>query len=207
MEMLDRDSEPVKWKIAHEFAQWSTRAATQSQGSNERFPSKQADINRYLDTVDFGPLFDRTLGPIEEDEFTEWHHEQVDRLQERHMNISVGWAAKMVAIYLKITCYLSGFGREGLASIIHPPFDNILMEQIAEHSFSTFPHDIKDRIDDSDYQMALRNAEEVRADLLNARIEDIDDSLYWEVLIVNCELAADNLGCTPMEVEQLWTTQ
>ena len=206
MKMLDRDSEPVKWKIAHEFAQWSTRAATQSQGSNERFPSKQADINRYLDTVDFGPLFDRTLGPIEEDEFTEWHQEQVERLQGCHMNINVGWSAKMVAIYLKITCYLSGFGREGLASIIHPPFDNILMEKIAEHNFSTFPHEIKDWTKGNYYEMALRNAEEVRADLVNARIKDIDDSFYWDVLIVNGELAADNLRCTLMEVEQLWTT-
>ena len=199
--MLDRDSETVKWKIAHEFARWSTRAATQSQGTNERFPSKQTDINRYLDTVDFGPLFDRTLGPIEKGEFTEWHREQVKILQSFHKNISFGWAAKMVAIYLKTTCYLSGFGRDGLVSIIHPPFDNILMKKIAECNL----YEIK---------MALRNAEEVRADFLedigkflNTRIKDIDESLYWDVLIVGCERAADNLRCTLMEVEQLWTTQ
>ena len=132
--MLDRSNESTRWQIAHTFAQWATRAAVQSQGRQKNFKKDQAAVNSYTDAVDFNRPFDRSLGSIGADEFSDWRGGQVRRLMSCHENINVGWAAKMIAIYLKVTCYLSGFGREGLDSVIHPPFDSNLMERIAERN-------------------------------------------------------------------------
>ena len=51
--------------------------------------------------------------------------------------MNVGWAAKMINVYLKTTCYLSGFGREGLECVIHPPIDNILMKNLKGESWES----------------------------------------------------------------------
>ena len=206
--MLDRSNESTRWQIAHTFAQWTTRAAVQSQGRHRNFKKDQAAVNSYIEAVDFNRPFDRSLGSIGEDEFSDWHSEQVRRLMSCHENINVGWAAKMIAIYLKVTCYLSGFGRECLDSVIHPPFDSNLMEGIAEHNYQTFGNlmsTLQGEISQEQYDAAMRNSEEVRRNLSNARIRDIDDTFYWEVLIPACEQAAESLNCTLIEVEQLWT--
>jgi hypothetical protein len=48
----------------------------------------------------------------------------------------VGWAAKIVNVYLKRSAYLAGEIREGLVSAIHPPIDFGLQQG----STKKFPH-------------------------------------------------------------------
>ena len=207
-ELLDKNVESVRWEIAHKFAQWTTRAAVQSQGTTNRFPSKQKEVNSYLDAVAFDHLFDKSLGSIDNDQFDEWHAEQVNKLQDCHSNINVGWAAKMIAVYLKTTCYLAGFGRDGLDAVIHPPFDNILMTKMGKyiHQFNIRNKQLRN-YDAELYDFTLLVSEEMLNDLSNIRIKDIDDDSYWEMLIPTCENVAANLGCTLFEVEQLWTIE
>ncbi len=211
-ELLDRNIEPVRWQIAHSFAQWTARAATQSQGTRDRFPNKQKEINGYLGTVEFDSLFDMSLGTIEKDEFNEWHVAQVNNLMNCHPNINVGWAAKMIAVYLKTTCYLAGFGRDGLDTVIHPPFDNKLMRNMGEYAHQSLVDSIESLKDvDADlYEIAFRNLDgflSARREDMSTRIKDVDEDFYWQVLIVTCESVAEQLGCTLFEVEQLWTTE
>lgn len=207
--LLDRNAEPVRWEIAHQFALWTTRAATQSQGTMDRFPNKQEDVNAYLDAVEFDILFDKSRGAIDIDEFGEWHDRQVTTLIRCQNNINVGWAAKMIAVYLKTTCYLTGFGRDGLDRVIHPVFDNILMGKMAEYNqmeFRTQKKLIRDTQANPKIFMNLIRASHVHWKK-PIPIKDITDEFYWNVLIHNCEIIAKKLECTLFEVEQLWTTE
>ena len=195
-ELLDRNVEPLRWQIAHSFAQWATQSAVRSQGRGTTFPKSQENVNAYLNDVDLDRLFDRSLGLIESIEFNDWHTEQIAKLQACHPNISVGWAAKMIAVYLKTTCYLAGFGRDGLDSVIHPPFDNILMMQIGEH------------LDSNNIVVSCRDGSQISDFkwVSNIRIKDTDDATY-RCLVALCKIVASNLDCTLFEVEQLWTTK
>ena len=205
-ELLDRDVEPLRWQIAHEFAVWTTHSAFRNPGSPMR---KGEEIRAALDDVDFAHLFDDALGTIDESEFDDWHRKQVNGLREKYPVLNVGWAAKMIAVYLKTTCYLAGFGRDGLDSVIHPPFDNIMMQKMGEYDHNLLI-DRSSQLNDIDpeiYDAVMSVSKEYLAVLSNARIKNIDDDFYWEVLIVTCERISVQLGCTLFEVEQLWTTE
>ena len=65
--------------------------------------------------------------------FDAWHQKAVGVMcsaNYRGKHLNVGQSAKAIAIYLKTVCYLSGYGREELRSVIHPPFDRRLMDQL-----------------------------------------------------------------------------
>ena len=208
-ELLDRNIEPVRWQIAHSFAQWTAHSALRNPGSPMK---KGEDVRSSLDSIDFALLFDTALGSIDESEFYDWHRKQVNRLRQNHPVLNYGWAAKMIAVYLKTTCYLAGFGRDGLDTVIHPPFDNILMTKMGEYAHQSLV-DLIESLKDVDadlYEIALRNLDgflSARREDMSTRIKDVDEDFYWEVLIVTCESVAERLGCTLFEVEQLWTTE
>ena len=193
-DLLDWNAEPVRWQIAHQFALWATCAAVRSQGQKKekRFDAKQRDVNRYLSPVEFDidTLFNKELGSIGSDEFNEWHVQQINRLKECHTNISVGWAAKMIAVYLKTTCYLSGFGRDGLDEVIHPPFDTKLRSVMREYVRMVCGEELY---------------EEVKP-YLDRHYADIDVKDYERIFDI-CKVLAKWRNCTPFEVEQLWTTE
>ena len=183
--MLDQNAYPVKWQIADQFGKWTTQSAMR--GWN------QENVNAALAIVDFGQLFDVRLGRIDESEFTEWHDREIRKLtglefktkEGKIQNLNVGWAAKMLAIYLKTTCYLAGFGRDGLAAVIHPPIDNYLIHNLTQ-AFG--------RLD------GVPPANQFR-------IKDIDGTMYANI-IRECRriAAAQNPPCTLFEVESFWTT-
>ena len=95
--------------------------------------------------------------------------------------LEIGWAMKMIAIYLKTTCYLASFGRDNLDRVIHPPIDNILIENLREE-FRASPEIIQ----------GLCNFQSI----VGMSIEDYDD------VIGACELVAQREGCALFEVEQ-----
>lgn len=182
--MLDRSIYPDKWKIADQFGKWTAQSAMRGWS--------QDNVNSVLAVVDFARLFDTELGPISDREFTEWHDQEIRKLTGREFRtqndkipkLNIGWAAKMLAIYLKTTCYLAGFGRDGLPAVIHPPIDNILIRNLTQ-AFGRL----------NDVPPSYR-----------FRIKDIDGAMYASI-IKECRrvAAAQNPPCTLFEVESFWT--
>ena len=183
--MLDKNAYPAKWKIADQFGKWATQSAMRGWG--------QENVNFALEVVDFEQLFDARLGRISESEFTEWHSQEIRNLtglefsttkNGKIQNLNVGWAAKMLAIYLKTTCYLAGFGRDGLNTVIHPPIDNNLIRNLTK---------------------AVGRLNGVPAPN-QFKIKDIDGAMYANI-ISECRriAAAQNPPCTLFEVESFWT--
>lgn len=132
--MRDKEREPVAWGIANQFARWATRNAVHDRRKEEEggVDTSQCAVNARLDSICWDRVFDRSLGAIEPEDFEDWHAESVKKLVDGQPALSYGWAAKHIAIYLKVTCYLAGFGRDGLKNVIHPPFDGILLKAVIE---------------------------------------------------------------------------
>ena len=173
--MRDRKREPVEWGIADQFARWTTRAAVNRRPGG----ATQYAVNAELDSLDFDRVFDRSLGAIEPKEFGDWHAESVRKLMNNEPALSYAWAAKNIAIYLKVTCYLAGFGRDGLKDVMHPPFDRPLLEAVVRQP----PWNMKGGL---------------------VALKDIDEDSY-HIIISMMKIRAKSLGCTLFEVEQLWS--
>lgn len=183
--MLNRKAEPVKWKIANTFGHWTAQSAMR--GWN------QGNVDRALSQLDFGPLFDTELGRIEKEDFERWHAGVIQGIQRLELKdrdgnpkgtMPFGWAAKMIAVYLKTTCYLAGFGRENLDNVIHPPIDNGLVRNL-KSGFNRSPQLIQG---------------------LQAfgSIGGLNVAAYY-ACIESCRLIADERTCKLVEVEQFWT--
>jgi hypothetical protein len=106
-------------KIVHDFAKWTALSALRS-GS----PLKSgARVYGLIEThADLAVLFDLTRA-IDETEFDGWHEMTIRAFRKAEPDLPVGWAAKIVNVYLKTRVYLAGDGRKGLVSVIHPPID------------------------------------------------------------------------------------
>ena len=95
-------------------------------------------------------LFDTTRA-IDETEFDCWHEKTVLAFCNAEPVLPVGWAAKIVNVYLKTRVYLAGEGRKGLVSVIHPPIDSSLQRGL-EKEFSLRPWKIMRIKDIHSYQ-------------------------------------------------------
>ena len=95
--------------------------------------------------------------------------------------LAAGWGAKLINVYLKTAAYVGALGREGLRNALHPPLDTRLRDRLVE----CFPE-----IRDVNFQSitAIGTYEEYRK------------------VIDGCRAAAEVLGCSLFEVEQLWST-
>jgi len=110
-----------------------------------------------------------------------WHRGAVLGLCRREPRLGVGWAAKIVNIYLKTAVYVGGLGRPGLVALIHPPLDGDLLAELRRRFPKLFSG-----------SLAIR------------RIRDIADYPGYERIIAACRSAAMKLRCSLFEVEQLW---
>ena len=155
----------------------TTRAAMNS-GFPRGVSKSQSAVNARLDSLDFDCVFDRSRGEIESEEFNRWRAESVKTLREEHPALSYAWAAKHIAIYLKVTCYLAGFGRDGLKDVMHPPFDGPLLAAVRNQPLSKIRRELP--------------------------LRKIDEECYWEI-ISEMRQRSHELGCTLFEVEQLWS--
>ena len=175
--------------IARRFAEWTAMSALRS-----GCPIKsREEVGVALKAVDFNRLFDKGYGPIDNDQFTRWHRDAIGELlklefrrrrpEEEPRKLSVGWSAKIIAVYLKTRCYLSGFGRDGLSRVIHPPIDNDLIESL-KTQFRSEP-EIKRGLDRFDTISRMNFGD-------------------YEAIIRSCELVAQIDGCTLFEVELYW---
>jgi hypothetical protein len=144
---MNKPTDQKRKKIVHDFAKWTALSALRS-GS----PLKRAErvYNLIENHADWPILFDTTHA-IDETEFDRWHEKTVLAFCKAEPDLPVGWAAKIVNVYLKTRVYLAGEGREGLVSVIHPPIDGGLQRGLKKE-FPNRPWKIKRIKDIRSYQ-------------------------------------------------------
>lgn len=166
-------------QVTRTYAEWTALSALRS-GS----PVKDgAAIYPALRRVAFDRLFDPNAGEIGAEEFTEWHATAVAKLM-GDLPLGAGWAAKLVNVYLKTRAYIARAGRSGLLQHLHPPLDGGLWRGIEAH-FG-------------------RDSPVWRLTHSRTRIKHIETYAEYETIIAGCRLAAAELGCLLIEVDQLW---
>jgi len=166
-------------QIVRDFARWTALSALRSGA-----PIKsRADIYPLLDQVRFDDVL-RGSEPITSVEFDAWHKAATDSLRARDPRVAVGWATKLINVYLKTAGYVGGVGRPRLNESLHPPIDSGLWAGFAKR-FGDTPA-ILDEV------CCVR------------LIKNVTDYATYARIIRGCRLAAAKLGCLLIEVEQLW---
>ncbi len=164
--------------IVNAFAEWTAFSATRS-----GCPIKsREDVYPLIRFPNYSLIF---VGEqITQEEFDRWHHDNTLRMQEKDNRLPVGWAAKLINVYLKARVYLAGEGRPGLIECIHPPIDNGLWSGIKD-AYQNYPEIIKKTC-------------------IVSRIKEITTYDIYKTIIEGCRLIAQTRGCYLIEVEELW---
>ena len=170
----------IREKIIATYAEWTALSALRSGA-----PIKSRyDVYGVLRACSFDVLFNKSLGPLSGSEFNRWHRGTTMAIVQREPRLTVGWATKIVNVYLKTRAYIGAQGRHHLSEALHPPIDAGLW-------------------------LGLRRRFADRPDILEhthcvETIRAIVDYECYERIIRGCRLAAAELGCKLIEVEQLW---
>ena len=162
-------------RIVHDFAKWTALSALRS-GSPLKSGKHIYDLIENHATLT--ALFDPTR-VIDATEFDRWHEKTVLAFRKAEPALPVGWAAKIVNVYLKTRVYLAGEGRKGLVSVIHPPIDYGLQRGLKKE----FPH----------RPWKIMRIKEIRSYL--------DDYFPF---IQDCRSLAQKEGCLLIELEFYW---
>jgi len=85
--------------------------------------SNHGDVYTALRGIDFAVLFDDALGPINRTSFDAWHADAIQAMIEKEPRLTVGWATKIINVYLKTRVYIGAQGRPYLKEMIHPLID------------------------------------------------------------------------------------
>jgi hypothetical protein len=166
-------------RIIRDFARWTALSALRSGA-----PVKsRADVYPLLDQVRFDDVLFGSK-PITPAEFAAWHTGATEFLCTRDPRLVIGWGAKLINVYLKTAGYVGGMGRTGLKELLHPPIDAGLWDGLRKR--------FRDRTVILDEVQCVR------------RIKDITDYSTYRRIIEGCRLAAAELDCLLIEVEQLW---
>ena len=172
-------------RIVRDFASWTARAAL------GRAPVRDGEtLYPALDRVPFDELFDTSAGPIPEPDFARWHEAAVEGLRSDVPGLPVGWAAKLVNVYLKTSSYVGDLGRPGLRDLLHPPIDGGLWAGLRRWA-------VKPGSPERGEILARTHAVESIA-----AIQDYE--AHYEVIIEGCRDVARIVGCRLIEVEQFW---
>ncbi|MBI4638558.1 MAG: hypothetical protein HY727_19645 [Candidatus Rokubacteria bacterium] len=167
-------------QIVTTYAGWTVLSALHSSA-----PVKSRErVYPLLRSIDFARLLRSSRAPITPPEFAQWHRAATLGLCAKEARLSVGWASKMVNVYLKTAGYVGGLGRPGLTPLLHPPLDAGLWTGLRRR-FSDCPD-------------LLAKTHAVR------QIKAIRDYATYETIIAGCREAATKLGGLLIEVEQLW---
>jgi hypothetical protein len=163
-------------KIITDYASWTVLSALRSGA-----PIKsREDVYPLLRKVEFGPLLQ---GKVSTSQFDAWHQDATASLCQHRLELCSGWATKMLNIYLKTAVYVGGLGPSGLAAALHPPIDTGLWNGL-RHRFKG--------------HLLLGKTHVV------TRIKDIRDYSTYQTVLAGCRLAAQELNCLLIEVDQLW---
>ena len=175
-----RRTSDVRKAIIATYAGWTAMSALRSGAPI----NLRRDVYTALHGVDFAVLFEDVLGPINRVAFDAWHADAVQAMIEREPRLTVGWATKIINVYLKTRVYIGAQGRHHLKEMIHPPIDAGLWLGLARR-FADRPDILK------------------RTNCVS-RIKDIIDYECYRRIIDGCRAAAKALECELIEVEQLW---
>jgi hypothetical protein len=97
----------VRKAIIATYAEWTAMSALRSGA-----PIKsRRDIYTALRYVDFAVLFDDARGPINRTTFDDWHAHAIQDMIDREPRLTVGWATKIINVYLKTRVYIGAQGR------------------------------------------------------------------------------------------------
>lgn len=172
-------------KIVDDFARWTALSALRAGAGH---PKSRADVYEALKVVTFNSLCDDSRSTIEEPEFARWHRANVEKLDAH--GFCVGWAAKLINVYLKTRVYLAGDGRPGLPSLIHPPIDAGLWAGIKRR----FPREAR--------LNALMHPHDGTKKITT--ISGIMRYDHYLRIIEGCRWIAQDQECRLIEVEQFW---
>lgn len=169
--------------IVTTYAGWTALSALRSGA-----PVKsRAAIYPLLSRVDFDAILSPGGSAVTPAEFTDWHRRETLAICEREPAFCVGWAAKILNVYLKTAAYVGGLGRPRLVEVLHPPIDKGLWDGLKHYFVSK----------DSGRKITAKThtVEQIKA---------IRDYPTYETIIDGCRDAALELKCLLIEVEQLW---
>jgi hypothetical protein len=162
-------------KIVHDFAKWAALSALRS-GSLVK--SGQQVYTLIEKKADLKVLFAPSTA-IDEPEFDQWHKDTISAFCRVEADLGVGWAAKIINVYLKTRVYLAGEGRQGLVAAIHPPIDTSLQKGL-KRRFPLRPW----------RKMTIKSIESYQNDYMP--------------FVKECRLVAREEGCLPIELEWYW---
>lgn len=165
--------------IVNTFAEWTAFSSTRSGA-----PIKsREDVYPLIRMPDYEKLF---IGPaITQEEFREWHQRNTLAISE-NSQLQIGWAAKLINIYLKTRVYVGREGRTNLYNFIHPPIDNGLWSGITRYYNEN-------------------NRPEILVQVRTAtKIKEIETCEIYTSIINGCATLARHMHCELIEVEQLW---
>src|SRR5262245_52682490 len=125
---MQQPNDEKRKKIVHDFAQWTALSALRSGSPLKSGQQIYSLIDRHARLT---VLFDATRA-IDQNEFDRWHEQTVaafvDAEPALRRTSQVGWAAKIINVYLKTRVYRAREGRDGLMSVIHPHIDSGLLK-------------------------------------------------------------------------------
>jgi hypothetical protein len=169
----------TRCQIVLDFAKWTTLSALRSGA-----PIKaREDVYPLLDAVKFAEVL-WAKPCITQVEFNDWHERETLGLCHRDKRLPTGWAVKMINVYLKTAVYVGDLGARGLRDALHPPVDSGLWLGISTR---------------------FRGCTDIIQEVCCVqRIKDITGYSTYRRIINGCRAAAQSLGCSLIEVEQLW---
>ncbi len=176
----------VRQKIIQEFSKWVSFCGTRS-----GCPLKSHEhLDPLIALPNYKSLFSPRNKPINKEKFDKWHRKSVNAIVKKGKKVakrsgfSVGWAAKIINLYLKERCYIASQGRPNLKNVIHPPIDSRLWKSIKKKY-----KDDNSIIDKTHIVTTLKG---------------ITNYEQYETIIEGCRLIAKREKYKLIEVDELW---
>lgn len=170
----------LRRSIVTTFAGWTALSAVRS-----GCPIKSRErVYRLLPLAEFDRPLDAVPGSLTDDAFADWHAAAVERLRSAEPILCVGWAAKLVNVYLKTAAYVGGLGPKELIEFLHPPIDGGLWVGV---------------------EKVLADRPAIRARTHGVtRIKEIRTYTQYLDIVAGFRELAHAIGCRLIEVEQFW---
>lgn len=160
------------------YSEWTAFSATRS-----GCPIKsRKDVYPLIRIPNYNEILFGTT--ITQEEFNEWHENNTLAICNANSKLPIGWATKLINVYLKSLVYMAREGRIGLIECIHPPIDNGLWNGIKQE----YPNE----------DIIIGKTHIV------SKIKDIDNYSTYKTIIDGCRLISKKRNCSLIEVEELW---
>jgi hypothetical protein len=169
----------LRFEICNTFSRWIAFSGTRS-----GCPLKsRKNIYPLIDAVVFDEIL-KSDQPISKQEFNDWHRQYSELITQIEPRLPIGWATKLINLYLKSMVYVGLFGRPELVKHIHPPIDGGLWDGIKEK------YGDKEEIVEKTHS--------------KTKIKDIVVYDDYRLIIDGIELISNKENWLLIEVEKLW---